>query len=135
MTGHRERLISNGMLHPFSQDEICRRNGLLKRIADGEKIASCDKPLFCVFRADEQFRHIQLSGDRCCEDAELIAEKLMCHEAFRLCHELNTKDTDLPLHHEKSAYRQELYKVCSIEEWNEWTARNAQMSMFDGGDG
>lgn len=135
MIGHRERLISNGLLHPFSMDEICRRNGLLKRIADGEKMDSDKKPIFCVFRADGAHKHIILTGDSCCKDAELIAEKLMFYEAFILCNKLNAKDTDLPLWHEKSAYRQELYKVCSIEEWNEWTARNAQMSIFNEGGG
>ena len=80
MEGHRQRLIESGLLVPLSNEEIARRNGIIQQIAErkarGDKCRGVDIPEYCVFRADKPFCHIQLSGNRRCEDAEIIADKL-----------------------------------------------------------
>ena len=131
MHGHRERLIDSGLYSPLLPEEIARRNGLLARLADGEKMDSCVRPNMCVFRSDGPYTHILLSGDHCCQDAELIADRLTYWEAQRLCDRLNWKDPTLPLTHPKSLYRQSLYKICAMGEWDIWASQKAQMSIFD----
>lgn len=127
MTGNKEKLISMGFIHKLSIDEESRRNGILFRKANGEKIK--DVPNMCVFRADDQFKHIILSGERQCEEAELIADKLFGTEAFALATVLNRKDETLPFRHPKSVYRESLYKVCSQEEWDLWISQQAQIKI------
>ena len=64
MNGHRERLITCGLYSPLSIEEIARRNGLLARLADGEKMDSCVRPNMCVFRSDGPSTHILLQRRR-----------------------------------------------------------------------
>ena len=131
MQGHRERLIACGLYTPHSLEEAARRNGLLARMSNGEKMDSCIRPNMCVFRSDGPYTHILLSGDRCCKDAELIADRLTYWEAQRLCDRLNWDDPTLPLTYPKSLYRQSLYKICAMGEWDMWATQKAQMSIFD----
>lgn len=131
MNVHRERLIACGLFSPLSSEEIIRRNGLLARLNNGEKMDSCVRPDMCVFRSDGPFTHVQLSGDHCCKEAELIADKLTYCEAQRLCERLNWNDPKLPPTYPKSPYRQTLYKICSMKEWEVWKAQKLQMSIFD----
>ena len=132
MTGHRERLIACGLVKPLTHEEECKRNGLLARMSDGEKISSYQQPIFCVFRSDNPYTHVISSDEkRRCRDAELIADKLTHYEASNLCTRLNWHDEKLPLTHEKSLYRQALYKYCTHDDWEEWKNRSAQTSIFD----
>ena len=132
MQGHRERLISSGLFSPLSPEETARRNGILERVANGEKIK--DIPAYCVYRSDAPYNHVVFEDAKRCKDAELIAEKLLYFEASRLCHRLNYDDPELPLTHPKSTYKQSLYKICSKGEWDIWAAQKLQMSIFDGND-
>ena len=125
----RDDLIERGLLKPRTQDEEAKRNGILLRLAEGEKIK--DAPNLCVFRSDEPYTHVILDGKHKCKSAELIEEKLSCYEAHVLCTRLNNTDEELPLRHEKSLYRQALYKICSMQEWNAWKDEKAQVSIFD----
>ena len=131
MDGNRERLIALGLYKPLSSEEIARRNGILARMAEGEKVDSCVRPNMCVFRSDMPYTHILLSGDQCCKDAELIAEKVTYWEAQQLCNRFNWNDPKLPLTYPKSLYRHHLYKICSLEDWAAWLAEKAQISFFD----
>ena len=131
MEGHRQRLIESGLLVPLSNEEIARRNGLLVQIAErkarGDKCRGVDVPVYCVFRADKPFCHIQLSGNRCCEDAELIADKLFGYEASRICHHLGIHDTEQPPRPLKGLPPFEMYRMCTRAEWDEWVAQRAQV--------
>lgn len=131
MNTHRKRLIDCGLYTPFSNEETARRNDILVRMASGEKIDSFIRPNMCVFRSDGPYTHILLNGNHSCRDAELIAELLTYWEASRLCDFLNLHDTELPITHPKSLYRQSLYKLCSKEDWDIWDAQKVQMSIFD----
>lgn len=131
MEGHRQRLIESGLLVPLSNEEIARRNGLLVQIAErknrGDKCRGVDIPEYCVFRADKPFCHILLSGNRCCEDAELIADKLFSYEASRICHHLGIYDTEQPPRPLKGLPPFEMYRKCTRAEWNEWVAWRTQI--------
>lgn len=98
MEGHRQRLIESGLLVPLSNEEIARRNGIMVQIADrkarGEKVRSGDIPNCCVFRSDDHRNHVLPSENRCCQDAELIADKLYSYEASRICHYLGIYDPE-----------------------------------------
>ena len=122
-------MIERGLLKPRSQDEEVKRNGILKRIEEGEKIK--DAPIFCVFRADEPYTHVILDGKHKCKTADLIEEKLYCYEAHVLCTRLNNHDDRLPLRHSKSPYRQALYKYCTMTDFQNWKDDMAQVSIFD----
>ena len=130
MEGHRQRLIESGLLVPLSNEEIARRNGILQRIAvrraRGDKCKGADIPEYCVFRADKHNCHIFLSGNRRCEDAELIADKLFSYEASRICHHLGIYDTDQPPRPLKGLPPFEMYRKCTRLEWDEWVAQRAQ---------
>jgi len=130
MEGHRQRLIESGLLHPLSNEEIARRNGILQRIAErraqGDKCKGVDIPEYCVFRTDKHNCHIQLSSDRCCKDAELVADKLFYYEASRICHHLGIYDTEQPPRPLKGLPPLEMYRICSRAEWDEWVAHRAQ---------
>lgn len=130
MEGHRQRLIESGLLVPLSKEEIARRNGILQHIAErraqGDKCKGVDIPEYCVFRADKHNCHIFLSGNRCCEDAELIADKLFSYEASRICHHLGIYDTEQPPRPLKGLPPFEMYRKCTRSEWDEWVAQRAQ---------
>ena len=131
MEGHRQRLIESGLLVPLSNEEIARRNGIIQQIAErkarGDKCRGVDIPEYCVFRADKPFCHIQLSGNRRCEDAELIADKLFGYEASRICHHLGIHDTEQPPRPLTGLPPFEMYKWCTRAEWDEWVAQRAQI--------
>lgn len=135
MTGHRQRLIESGLLVTLSNEEVARRNGILQSIterrAQGDKCKGVDIPEYCVFRADKPNCHIHLSGNRCCEDAELIADKLFYYEASRICHHLGIYDTEQPSRPLKGLPPFEMYKLCSRAEWEEWLFRKAQITIFE----
>ena len=125
----RDDLISRGLIHPKSSEEEAKRNGILMRISEGEKIK--DAPIYCVFKADGPYKHIQYDGEKRCKSAELIEDKLYSYESHVLCTRLNDNDDKLPLTWEKSLYRQSLYKICSMSEWKEWQDDMAQVTIFD----
>ena len=56
----RDDLIERGLLKPRNQDEEAKRNAILKRIEEGEKIK--EAPIYCVFRADSPYTHVMLDG-------------------------------------------------------------------------
>ena len=130
MEGHRQRLIESGLLVPLSNEEIARRNGILQHIAErraqGDKCKGVDIPEYCVFRADKHNCHIFLSGNRRCEDAELIADKLFSYEASCICHHLGIYDTEQPPRPLKGLPPFEMYRKCTRSEWDEWVAQRAQ---------
>ena len=130
MEGHRQRLIESGLLHPLSNEEIARRNGIIAQMAErkarGEKVRRGDIPNCCVIRSDEHRNHIILSGDRRCQDAELIADHLYGYEASRICHHLGIYDTEQPPRALKGLPPLEMYKWCTRPEWDEWVAQRAQ---------
>lgn len=134
MTGHKQRLIESGLLVPLSKEEIARRNGIIQRIterkAQGDKCKGVDIPEYCVFRADKPFCHILLSGNRSCEDAELIADKLFSYEASRICHYLGIHDAEQPPRSLKGLPPFEMYRMCTRAEWDKWVAQRAQMKKI-----
>lgn len=131
MTGHRERLIESGLFFPLSNEEIARRNGIMQHVTErrtqGDKCKGIDIPEYCVFRADKPLCHIQLSGNKCCEDAELIADKLFSYEASRICHYFGIHDTEQPPRPLKGLPPFEMYRMCTRAEWDEWVAQRAQI--------
>ncbi len=126
---HRERLISNGLLVPLSDDAIYNRNGILLRVKAGEQIDYI--PNWCVFRRDEQFRHIILEGKDECQSAELVADKLFSYEAHVLCDKLNFHDKEQP-RAKNWLPPVGMYGICTMEEWEAWYQRYlAQVSLFE----
>ena len=125
----RDDLIERGLLKPRLQEEEAKRNAILKRIEEGEKIK--EPPIYCVFRADSPYTHVVFDGYLKCKTADMIEEKLYPYEAHVLCTKLNNQDDRLPLKHIKSPYRQELYKICTMSDWQFWLDDMAQVSIFD----
>lgn len=130
MEGHRQRLIESGLLVPLSKEEIARRNGIMVQIAErkarGEKVRSGDIPNCCVFRSDDHRNHVLLLGNRCCQDAELIADKLYSYEASRICHHLGLNDPEQPPRSLKGLSPFEMYKWCTRPEWDEWVEQRSR---------
>lgn len=128
MTGHRERLISAGLVTPMTATEIARRSIFLARKAKGEKITNA--PIFCVFRRDEPHRILYNIPGEECEDAELIANYLFSWEAFQLANNLNLNDKQQPPRPNPTLPPLPMYAMCEMSVWEEWEARRAQITMF-----
>lgn len=131
MASHRERLISLGIYKPFNLDKECERNGILKRMAEGETFSV--KPEWCVFRKDDWKKHIGYDGEfaeHCCQSAELIADKLTSYEAHRLCDKLNSEDPEQPKGGAPCYLPLGMYGIATMKEWNKWAQEHSQMSIW-----
>ena len=127
MTGHRERLIKEGLYRPLVPHDITTRDEILQRAKNGAKIK--DKPLFCVVRVDGSFNQLFHPDEKYrCQDAELIAEKLYGHEAQRLVGTLNSKDDQNP-RSANGLWDLGLYRVCNAEDWEAWMAEHSQLML------
>lgn len=131
MKGHRERLIEMGLVFPLSSEEEAKRNGMIQRMKES-KWGPSGYPCFVVYRSDDPYRHVVLSGDKCCREAEMIADKLYSWEASKLCFKLGQKDPEQPRRHIKDTGYLSLYKCCFMNEWNNWVNTKAQTTLFDG---
>ena len=127
MTGHRERLIKEGLFKPLTPYDIAERNGLLQRRTQGEKIQ--DPPFYCVYRADHHMGNITRQDEYQCKDAELIADHLRGYEAHRLCNWLNSYDKQQPPRPNPHLPPLEMYRIANMEDWEAWEAKNSQLEL------
>lgn len=127
MGGHRDRLIAEGLYKPLVPYDIEKRNGILLKKANGEKIA--DLPILCVFRRDEPTNHIFEVPGRECQSAELIADLLYSWEAWSLVNWLNNHDKQQPPRPNPFHPLMEMYAICNMDDWAAWEARHAQITL------
>ena len=131
MNGHRERLIELGLYKPCDLDTECERNGILKGIAEGEKVIN--KPIYCVFRKDAWNKHIIYNGEfaeYCCQSAELIADKLTSYEANILCGRLNSLDPEQPKGGAPCYLPLGMYGYATMKDWEMWEQEHSQTSFL-----
>ena len=122
-----DRLVSLGLIYPLSSDEIYRRDRILDKVAEGQKVR--DAPEWVCFRSDDQFKHINLTGKDKCKSAELIMSKLYHWEAHRMCNRLNNHDPELPKN--PQGYYQGMYKYATISDWLEFSHSKDQITFFE----
>lgn len=124
---HRERLTGMGLVRKIPDEELLRRNEILFRLQQGERIQST--PVWCVFRRDRPHSHVCLNGEDECRDAELIADELYDHEAVDMARKLNREDPEQPMRESPRLPRCGMYAICTMEDWAEWEMRHSQMTM------
>ena len=127
MTGHRERLIKEGLYTPLTPYDIAERNGLLQRRAQGEKIQ--DPPIYCVYRADHPFSNITRPDEYQCKDAELIQSHLRGYEAHRLANYLSIYDKTQPPRPKPNLPPLEMYRIANMDDWAAWEAEHSQLVL------
>lgn len=124
---HRERLIAAGVFKPMDPARISERNDVLFRIQQGERVE--DPPIYCVFRRDEPFRHVILSDEHECAEAELIESRLRSYEANALVNRLNYHDPEQPGRERPYLPPVGMYAICRMEDWSDWENRHNQLML------
>ncbi|MBR5889112.1 MAG: hypothetical protein IKY92_03630 [Akkermansia sp.] len=124
---HRQRLIEEGLYEPLTPNDIAERKELLERRARGEKIQ--DPPIYCVYRADDPWTHIDTSLGKKCQDAELIADHLRGYEAQSLCSRLCIYDKQQPPRTRPWLPPLDMYRISKMDDWDAWEAQHAQLRM------